>query len=177
MALREVKQELQKFDKKQLIELISNLYKNQKAVKEQLDLLVMPDEKPLLEKYRKDLYKLFFGKSDHDFFNGNYPKLGEARKTVNAFRKTGAGGETQANLMLYYVELGVDFTNQFGDINEQFYISIEKMFESALTLMQKEHLLENFKHRARQVVIDTSGIGWGFHDTLSEIYSEYYAEE
>jgi hypothetical protein len=33
--------------------------------------------------------------------------------------------------MLFYVEMGVRYTNQYGDINESFYTSMESMYENA----------------------------------------------
>ncbi len=76
--------------------------------------------------------------------------------------------------MLTYVETGVIFTNEFGDIEDGFYSSMETTYLAALTLMKKESLLDKFKDRASKVVSDTSGIGWGFHDSLADIYSEFY---
>lgn len=40
--------------------------------------------------------------------------------------------------------------------------------------MKKENLLFRFVDNTKKVVTDTSDIGWGFHDGLSEIYNEYY---
>lgn len=78
--------------------------------------------------------------------------------------------------MLFYVETGVKFTKDFGDINEGFYSSIENTFVAALTLMKKEDLLGKFAERAGKVISDTSGIGWGFHDYLCDVHSDFYAD-
>jgi glutathione peroxidase-family protein len=53
---------------------------------------------------------------------------------------------------------------------------MEKTYVGALTLMQKENVLEKFADRAGKVVSDTSGIGWGFHDFLIDAYSNFYAD-
>ena len=76
--------------------------------------------------------------------------------------------------MLYYVECGVEFTNDFGDINENFYISIENAYETLLKLIDEERILSKFKNRVFKVVNETRNIGWGFHDCLCEVYYEYY---
>lgn len=47
--------------------------------------------------------------------------------------------------MLFYVEQGVEFTNEYGDINEQFYISMEDMYERALKLMEKKGYIRIFQ--------------------------------
>jgi Fe2+ or Zn2+ uptake regulation protein len=76
--------------------------------------------------------------------------------------------------MLFYVETGVKFTNDFGDINEGFYSSMATTYVAALTLMRKENLLDKFADRAGKVFSDTSGIGWGFHDYLCDVHSNFY---
>lgn len=78
--------------------------------------------------------------------------------------------------MLFYVATGVDFTNDFGDIDEAFYSNLETTFVSALKLMEKEDLLEKFAERVSTIVNETDGIGWGFHDSMCEIYWEFYPD-
>ena len=72
--------------------------------------------------------------------------------------------------MLFYVEQGVKFTNAYGDIDEPFYNSMESMYAKALELITKYDLKDVFYPRCRRIVDDTSGIGWGFHDTLGDLY-------
>jgi len=43
--------------------------------------------------------------------------------------------------------------------------------------MKKVSVLDKFKARAGKAVRDTSGIGWGFHHYLAEVYSEFYDEK
>ena len=47
--------------------------------------------------------------------------------------------------MLHYVDQGVNFTGQYGDIDEPFYNSMEKMFKDALKLSKKNNLLPFFQ--------------------------------
>jgi hypothetical protein len=70
----------------------------------------------------------------------------------------------------------VKFTNDFGDINESFYISLEKTYVQALTLMKKEDLLDKFADRTCKIIKDTDGIGWGFHDYLADVYFDFYSD-
>ncbi len=64
--------------------------------------------------------------------------------------------------------------DDFGDIVESFYSSLEKTYVQALTLMKKEDLLDKFAERASKNVKDTKDIGWGFHDYLEETYFDHY---
>ena len=76
-----------------------------------------------------------------------------------------------------FVETGVRFTNEYGDIDEAFYTSLENTYAKALTLMQQEKLLVQFAARTAQIVRDTRGIGWGFHDYLTETREEFYPKK
>lgn len=48
------------------------------------------------------------------------------------------------------------------------------MFAKAIQDMTKLGLKDNFRKRCRQVVLDTRGMGWGFHDMLQEIYEDAF---
>jgi hypothetical protein len=75
-------------------------------------------------------------------------KLKDGKNAINEFKKLGPDAKYLADLMLFYVETGVKFTNDFSDINETFYSSLETTYVSALKLMKKENLLEIFLIRS-----------------------------
>ena len=50
-------------------------------------------------------------------------------------------------------------------------------YVQALTFMSKEDILDNFGDRAKKVMINTDGIGWGFGDYISDVYYEFYPED
>jgi hypothetical protein len=97
-----------------------------------------------------------------------------ARKAVSDYKKVSASKFGVADVMLYYVETGVQFTNTYGDIDEAFYNSMESMYERAVKYIVQHGMLRQFEERCRRIVTDTSGIGWGFHDGLSDIYEEHF---
>ncbi len=83
-------------------------------------------------------------------------------------------------MLVYYVEQGVACTCQYGDIHQTFYISLESAFEEAVGLVCKTgstEIAEEFRSRMERIVADTSNVGWGFHDSLLEVfYSDYPVE-
>jgi len=171
MGLTDIKKELKKFEKDILIELVADLYKKHKSVKEFFDFYINPDEKELFNKYCERVLNAFYPKRGFGY------NLKEGKTAISDFKKLGSSTELLADLMLYYVETGVRFTNDFGDINEAFYSSLEKTYLGALTLMRKESLLDKFADRALKVVDDTSEMGWGFHDYLAYVYSDFYFDD
>ena len=168
MGLTEIKKELKNLDKEKLLELVADLYKKNKSVKEYLDFFVSPNEKELFLKYKDKVYEAFYPKRGDRF------KLSDGKKAISDFKKLDASKELLAELMLFYVETGVEFTNEYGDIDEPFYNSVESVYSNALKLMSKEKILDKFADRAKEVVADTCDIGWGFHDNLSDVYGDYY---
>jgi len=170
MGLRDIKKELKKLNKDQLIDLISDLYKKDKTTKEFLDFFVKPNERELLNKYRDVVFQAFYPTRGYEL------KLKNGKKAISDFKKFGPSPELIAELMLFYVATGVDFTNDFGDINEGFYSSLETTFVAAMKLMERENLLEQFAEQVSIIVNETNGIGWGFHDYISEVYYEFYPD-
>jgi len=76
--------------------------------------------------------------------------------------------------MLFYVEMGVRYTNEYGDINEAFYNSMESVYDGALKLITTNGLQDQYRTRCRKIVSDTSDIGWVFHDYLSDTYHDTF---
>ena len=168
MGLRDIKQELKKLDKEGLINLIADLYKKDRATKEFLDFYVKPDERALFNKYRDLVFEAFYPTRGHEL------KLKNGKKAISDFKKFNPASDLIAELMLFYVATGVDFTNDFGDIDEGFYSSLGSTFVAALNLIEKENLLEKFADPVSTIVNETDGIGWGFHDYICEVYYEFY---
>ena len=101
-------------------------------------------------------------------------RLSIARKAVSEYRKVSRSKASLVDLMLYYVEIGVEFTNTYGDIDEAFYESMGNMYKWAVKLIVDNEIGELYEKRCRGIVEDTSGIGWGFHDWLSDMYDENF---
>lgn len=171
MGLSDVKKELRKLDKDKLINLISDLYTKNKSVKEFLDFYATPNENELFNKYRNKVYEAFYPKRG---FNYN---LKDGKQAITDFKKLGTSSQWIADIMLFYVETGVQFTNDFGDINEPFYSSMESTYLAALKFMKSEALLDTFYDRASKIIDNTINIGWGFHDCLIDIYYQFYDDE
>lgn len=168
MGLIDLKKELVKLDKDKLIVLISDLYKSNKAAKEYLDFYANPNEADLFDKYRDKVYEAFYPKRGYNL------KLSDGKKAISDFKKMSTSGVLIADLMLFYVETGVQFTNEYGDIGEGFYNSLESVYSQSLIFMNKENLLNEFEVRASKILEDTKNIGWGLYDSLSYTYSNFY---
>lgn len=171
MGLTDIKKELKKLDKNQIIDLVTDLYKRNNSVKDFFEFYINPNGRELFEKYRIKVFEAFYPKRGYNY------KLKDGKQAISDFKKLGTSAELLVELMLFYVETGVKFTNDFGDIDEPFYKSLATTFVDSLTLMSKENLLNKFKDRVGKVVDDANGIGWGFYDYLFQVWLEFYPSE
>ena len=168
MSKRDLKKELEGFDKKKLIGLISELYDKNKSVKEYLDYYLKPDDTEILKVYKAKVREALFPK------RGIRYNLGFGKKTISDFRKLSPSPESLVDLMLYYVECGAEFTNNFGDINESYYVSLAKVFRDSLELIDINSLHKSFKDKAHNIVNLSENIGWGFYDAVLGLYLETF---
>ena len=160
--------ELAKLEKRALMEILCDLYKKNKSVQEYLKFYIKPDEEGLSEKYRDKVYEAFYPKRGFGY------NLKQGKQSISDFKKLGPSAESLADLMLFYVETGVKFTDDFGDMNEPYYNSMESTYASTLKIIYKEGLLDMFQQRALQILEDTQDMGWGFHENLSDIFYQFY---
>jgi Family of unknown function (DUF6155) len=165
-----LKQYLKSCSKEDLISDISELFKRFDAVKDYYQIKLSPqDEAQVSAKYKKIIENEFFPTRGY-----GKAQLSVARKAVTDYKKIAETPVGLADIMLFYVEQGVKFTNAYGDIDEPFYNSMESMYEKAVELIVKHELQDDFRKRCQNIVSDTSGIGWGFHDGLSDTYSSAF---
>lgn len=154
-----LKKELQKLTKEQLIEQVMDLYKKYKPVKEYYDSYLNPNEKELLEKYKEIITNEF------------YPKRGEpkmrfsvAKKAIADFKALGPSPLLLADLLLLLPEVATELTRDFGDMWEQYYISAANNFDAALKFISSQELFPQFKERIKKCVEMASECGWGYGD-------------
>ena len=168
-----IKRALGDLDQAALIELVRDLYQLNSGNKVFLSSrLTSVDVQTLAEPYRKVI---------RDQFNParGFPKLNlrAARKALNDFKRACSDPAAVADLLIYYVEQGVICTNNYGDIEESFYNSLESAYTEAIDVIIKQDdaaLAEQFYPRMRRIVDRAGNIGWGFYEyLLDQFYSRY----
>ena len=142
MSKAKLKKYLQTLSKEQVIEVMLELYDARKEAKEYLEFYLAPDSNAELEKCKKAIRQEFFPTRGFS----EKPSFAKCRKVISDFQKLKTEPTYVADLMLFYIEQGCEYTVTFGD---QYYERIEKLLENA------------------------NNCGWGFYDTLSDIYHQY----
>ena len=107
-------------------------------------------------------------------FRAGGPKASILRKIISDFKKIAVFQIDVIELILYRVELAIAFSDEFGDIDEPFYNSLENAFKDACKIIEKEKLFGHFAEQLRSVVDSTCDTGWGLHDGMSYIYEDYF---
>lgn len=157
-------------DKSDIVSLVLEMYDTKKEIKEYLDYYVSPNEKEKLKKYKKII------QSEYSLIT-HMPKtrLSVAKKAISDFSKLNPSPELEAELMIFLVECGCQFTYNYGDMWEGFYDGMFYNFARALKFMQKHKLLERFRLNAEKCVKWASPCRYGFADAIDDLFCEYYA--
>ena len=125
ITLTTLKKHLKTCSQEELIEDIAELYKRFKPVKEYYQVqLSSGDDTQIIDGYKKTIRNEFFPSRGF-----GRAKLSVAKKALSDYKKVADSPSSVIDLMLFYVEQGVQFTESYGDIDEPFYYSME----SALT--------------------------------------------
>ena len=105
-------------------------------------------------------------------------QVAKAKKAVADFCKAVADPAAHADLMLFFVEQGNAFTLEYGDIDAGFYSALVAMARRAAEVIRSlpVNLQEPFRERLGEVVRSSSGIGWGYHDDLTDIYAAAFPD-
>lgn len=149
---------------------ITEIFQKYPAIKEYYQTKLLPQaDAEIIARYKKIIENEFFPPRGY-----GKAKLSVAQKAIADYKKICRFPENLIDIMLFYVEQGVKFTNAYGDINEAFYSSMESMFAKTVELICKQDLKDSFQLRCEKILGDTYDIGWGFYDKLSEIYNDAF---
>ena len=155
-----------------LREIIVELSKLSKPNRQFIELYLLGSDnanpEPIAEEAKKKIYNYLYGRS--------LPKLDlrGARKVVSDYGKVLKEYPRWATeLKLYYVEVGTQITDEFGDMYEGFYDSMGSMFGSFCKEVQTHpSSYDYFADRIKQLQTLTDHMGWGYGDDIN-----YYVEE
>jgi hypothetical protein len=145
MKLSDLKKVLKELSKEELSEIIFDLYKSNKAVKDFLHYHLNQSDEQLIDKYKAEIKKAI----NPDKIK---LKLAKARKALSDFKKIGAQPDAQAVLMLYYLEQGLIFSERFEYDRDSLMKSLLSVFVTLLKLIKSEYLSEHFSDLAKKTV-------------------------
>ena len=168
MSKAEVKKYIKSLERGSLEELVMDLYSARKEAKEYLEYVIKPNDKGKLEEFREIITKEFF------------PSRGEpkmrfsiCRKAISEFKSLDPAPEFLADLMLYIPECASEIADNYGDMWEQFYDAAENNFKAAMKYISEHNLQSQFQKRIDIILLNCESSGWGFPDSMWQIYYDY----
>jgi len=170
--LRQLKQYLNDRSRDELIVEIRTLYGRFAAVKEYYEVKITPEGLDRsVARYKEIISNEFF--PERGFGKA---RLSVAKKAIADFGRVSSSPEYVADLMLFFVEMGIEFTSTYGDINEPFYRSLEGMYSRALQFIFDNDLAPHFSDRCQSIISNPPKIGWWFNENMAEIHRQYFDE-
>jgi hypothetical protein len=170
-----VRKQLATWEKPALLALVKDLYETAGVNRDFVHARCQAGEcgGEALEKYRGKIVEQFFPARGEGKL-----KLGEARKAIRDYRRATGNILGTAELLMTYVENGTRFTDEFGDIDEQFYSSVESALEELAALLcgEAREMYPQFADRLARVEQMADGIGWGFGDYVADVVGQLEEE-
>ncbi|AKB43999.1 DUF6155 family protein [Methanosarcina vacuolata] len=162
----DLKKALQNTDRKELINIIRDLYRySEENRRYLLARSINTNAEPgILEAYREVIKNEFFPEKWHGTL-----RYSVAKKAISDYSKASGDFAGTMELMLFYVENGVEFTCKYGDIDEEFYQEIYSAFEEFCTRLETPEgktLYAGFRERLLKIRRKTKGMAWGFGDGI-----------
>lgn len=147
---------------------IKKLYSKFADVKTFYELELGDDTSDILESYKGRIHKEYFPTRGY-----GRARSSESRKVITEFKKVSVFQKDVIDLMLYRVEVMIQFSDKYGDMEEAFYNSIESSFQDACKLIKEERLEAAYKPVCKQLITAADSVGWGLSDVMDDIYSEF----
>ena len=163
-----LRRHLATWDKPALLALVKDLYEAAADNRDFIQARCQAGENggEILEKYRAKIVEQFCPARGEAKL-----KLGEVRKAIRDYRRATSDLLGTAELLMTYVEQGAEFTQDYGDIDERFYNSVESALDELAALLHGEArgMYLQLSERLARVEQITDGIGWGFHDHIGDV--------
>ena len=166
MKTRTIQKHLKQCSKEELIQLIIELAKENPNIERHLNAKFnIPTAKRNFDQYKAYVRSEFF--PERGYGDGN-PSA--AYRMIERVESEATNYQQIIDFIYFCVETVVEYTLAYGDIDEEFYNAFVDLFEQATKLAFDHGLIKQYSTQAHKIVTNTSGIGWGFHDDLIDIF-------
>jgi len=130
--------------------------------------------KDALEPYKKIISDALYP----DITKNKGVSLSAGRKAISDYKKAANDPAGTIELMVHYLDMGNQFTLDYGDMYEEFYDSLVSMLELILKLLIKTDasIQENYVPKLQHIIHSARGMGWGYYDQMSELFIDYFPD-
>ncbi len=153
----------------ELLQLFSKLTQVQDFYAQEL--MSPTERKAVLEQYKKKIYGQFYTRSG----NPRDPSNAELRKLLTEFQKVSVVPAELAELLLYRVEVTIDFADEFGGMSDGSYSAASNAFEKAVKWIVQHKLETYFQIECRELAYTRKeNFDHYFKDDLQDIYNQHF---
>lgn len=169
-----IKKALEKHDRKALVTLVGELYMLSPQNRDFLDTRFAGGDSGL-QRYKQIIHDALYP----DVTSSDPVSFREAKKAIADYRKALGDELGVVELFVYAAECGNEFTCDFGDINESFYDSLIRLFNSAVKLVSALDAKAAAPYVGRLAVIvkKAEGIGWGCYDCIADSFFDAFPDD
>jgi hypothetical protein len=104
----------------------------------------------------------------------------EAKRILRYLKKATDDAMILADVYVHTVVKGHIITEELGDIDQKYYHTMEDFYEDAakwlIAAEKKGHDISRQEGILHQVMLKARGIGWGYADELSCLWTEYFED-
>lgn len=156
MSKRDLKIYLQELTKEQLEEQVLDLYSRFKPVKTYYNFVFKPNEQKLLEEAKFKIGKEYFP------VNGRKPKTRRsvAQKIIKHFVQLGVEPFIIADVMLFNIEVALQYNEDKLIKQDAFYKSMLRSFEDTIKFTKEHGILSDFMPRITTVINNVKAQDW-----------------
>lgn len=169
MSKRDLKKYLAELTKEQLEEQVLDLYTRFKPVKTYYNFVFKPNEQKLLDEAKFKIGKEYFP------VNGRKPKARRsvAQKIIKHFIQLGVEPFVIADVMLFNIEVALEYNAEKNIKQEAFYKSIFRSFEESVKYCKENGIVSDFNLRITTVLKTVNQQNWynaeGFERSLKKL--------
>ena len=160
----------------ELLGLVKDLYGLSDDNRNFLEARVKPDPKAL-KKYKAIISDAIYP----DFCNDRHARIDfvRARKAISDFGKASDDPESLLELMIHYIEVGTQQTQDVCIDYGGYYTSMESMFGRVVKHLHGKNgnLADKFLPRLKKIVKNSGNAGYGYEDTLTDLLEEAFGED
>ncbi len=169
----DVKPRVVDLHQKQLLKLVADLYRSSKENRAFFHARFGIGDDPLAP-YKKTIDECMYP----DVYGHKSIQISKAKKAISSYSKAVGDPLGEIELMVFFVECGNNFTLDFGDIHEGFYVALNGMYQRTIqkVLRLPEEQERDFRQRLEKIMTSASGMGWGYYDILYEDYYNAFPE-
>ncbi len=156
MGLKELKKELNRMDKTEIIKMVSEMYKTIPLAKNYLDVFTNGEIDGIVEKYEKEIENYIYPSGANMIM-----REAEARKLIRVIRKLKIT-ELTIQLELHYVKCCIEVIKDLGYWDENYYMAIDRMFYSATDKITHNGLEDKYKPELSFLISESYEYGLDF---------------